>query len=80
MDIIPGCGGFIGGGGFAGLRITGPATDEMFIRSLGSGILKHLDTVMYGTWNPKFTEVSIEVGVKPIAGLPPINLVPPQPK
>lgn len=53
-----------------GVKVTGPIADEMFIRSLLTGIRAHVDTSLSGEWDPKFTEVSIEVGVKPVAGLP----------
>jgi hypothetical protein len=56
-----------------GVRVTGPIADEMFIRSLLTGIRAHLDTSLRGEWGPKYTEVNIEVGVKPVAGLPDVT-------
>jgi hypothetical protein len=56
-----------------GVKVTGPIADESFIRSLLNGIKAHLDTSLRGEWDSKYTEVNIEVGVKPIVGLPDVS-------
>ncbi len=56
-----------------GVKVTGSAADEMFIRSLLTGIHAHVGTDLHGEWAPKYSQVSIEVGVKPIAGLPTVT-------
>ena len=57
-----------------GTIMTGPPGDQEFIRSLVSGLNSKLDpalgTSVYGEWNPKYTELVVMVGVKPIVGLP----------
>jgi hypothetical protein len=59
-----------------GVSITGPSGDEEFIRSLVTKLHSHLAkeaSDVVGEWNPKYTDLSILVGVKPVAGLPKIN-------
>lgn len=54
-----------------GVKVTGPTEDAVFIGSLLTGIRTHVDTDhLRGEAGPKYSEVSVEVGVKPIAGLP----------
>jgi len=53
-----------------GVKVTGPSADEKFISTLLTGIKAHLDTSLSWETGSKYTEVSIEVGVKPVAGLP----------
>lgn len=48
-----------------GVKITGPLTDQAFVRSLINGIHAHLDTSMRVELGSKHTEPHIEVGVKP---------------
>jgi hypothetical protein len=57
------------GGVYVGVNVTGPVSDEKFIRALATGLARCADTAADGEWNPKFTEVGIMVGVKPIVGL-----------
>jgi hypothetical protein len=59
-----------------GVKVTGPIADGPFIRSLLTGVKAHLDTSLYGEWNSKYTETSIAVGVKPVAGLPAVSQAP----
>jgi hypothetical protein len=64
-----------------GVKVTGPIADGMFIKSLITGIRADVDTTLNGEWNSKYTEVNIEVGVKPVAGLPAViqpPVTPPQ--
>ncbi len=64
-----------------GVKVTGPIADGKFIHSLIIGIGSHLDTSLRGEWDTKYAEVNIEVGVKPVAGLPAIRqepVAPPQ--
>lgn len=59
-----------------GVKITGPSGDEEFIRSLASSIHSHLVkevSDVSAEWNPRYTELTILVGAKPVAGLPTIN-------
>ena len=59
-----------------GVKITGPAGDEEFVRSLATAIHSHLVkevSDVKAEWDPKYTELTILVGVKPVAGLPRIN-------
>lgn len=59
-----------------GVKITGPSGDEEFIRSLATRIHSHLVTEVsdvFAEWNPKYTDLTIVVGVKPVAGLPKVN-------
>ena len=53
-----------------GVKVTGPIADGKFIGALVTGIRAHVDTDLSGEWDSKYAEVGIEVGVKPVAGLP----------
>ncbi len=59
-----------------GTIVTGPPNDQEFIRSLvgelNAKLGTDLGTSVYGEWNPKYTELLVMVGVKPIIGLPKI--------
>jgi len=59
-----------------GTIVTGPPADQEFIRSLvgelNAKLRTDFGTSVYGEWNPKYTEIAIMVGVKPIIGLPKI--------
>jgi hypothetical protein len=53
-----------------GVKVTGPSGDEAFIRSLIGNIHSHLDTALNAKWGPQYEELTVDVGVKPVAGLP----------
>jgi hypothetical protein len=57
------------GGVFMGVNVTGPVSDGKFIESLAKGLASRADTAVGGEWNPKYTEVGIMVGAKPVVGL-----------
>jgi hypothetical protein len=57
-----------------GVKMTGPSGDEGFMRSFATSIHSQLDTDVTAEWNPKYTELTIMVGVKPVVGLPKIKV------
>ena len=59
-----------------GVKITGPSADVEFIRSLATAVHSHLIkevSDVSAEWDPKYAELTILVGVKPVAGLPRIK-------
>jgi hypothetical protein len=63
------------GGIYMGVVITGPISDEIFIRSLATALGTSTGTAVRGEWNSKYSEVGVMVGFKPIEGLPPNDLM-----
>lgn len=55
--------------GFAGLEVNGPISDELFIKTLLTSIRSRLNTQIIGNWRPRYTDLEISVGAKPIFGM-----------
>jgi hypothetical protein len=53
-----------------GVKITGPAAHQEFMKAFATDVRADCDTLLNVVWGPQFSEVTIEVGVKPVAGLP----------
>lgn len=58
-----------------GVKITGATKDSDFIFKLADAIFARLKTELYVESNDKYKELSIEVGIKPVAGMPKIVLL-----
>lgn len=73
IDVDPAMGRLVPVGGvYMGTRVSGPSSDEQFIRTLVNDLNFHLEAGVDGEWKPAYTELDILVGVKPIAGIPSI--------
>jgi len=53
-----------------GTEITGPATDQEFMKALATEIRADCDTALHVEWGPQYSEVTVAVWTKPVAGLP----------
>lgn len=71
IDFEPHIGMNMASGGLRfGVYATAPTADGPFIDSLISGVHSRVDTFLEAESGPKYTEVRILIGVKPVAGLP----------
>jgi hypothetical protein len=62
-----------------GVKITGPVSDEGFIRALATDIHSYADTVVFAEWNPKYKDLEVLVAAKPVSGLPNVTTQATQP-
>ncbi len=61
-----------------GVKITGPAADQEFMKALAADVRADCDTSLHVEWGPQYSEVTIAVRVKPVAGLPTVFQAPPK--
>ena len=62
-----------------GVKITGPVSDENFIRALATDIHSYADTAVFAEWNPKYKDLEVLVAAKPVPGLPNVKTQATQP-
>jgi hypothetical protein len=56
-----------------GVRITGPVRDKVFIETLAKEINVAADTPVDAEWAARYVDVRVEVGLKPVFGLPVVD-------
>ncbi len=57
-----------------GVKITGPVSDEGFIRALATDIRSGADTAVFTDWNPKYKDLEVLVAAKPVLGLASVKM------
>jgi hypothetical protein len=53
-----------------GVKVSGSPKDMKFIKLLARGLATRSKSSVVWEWKPTYTEVKVEVGVKPIVGIP----------